>query len=115
MRPLERIAAQVDRWLDNLARIERETMTQDDMGAHRHEWQLLADDVACRLISGKDSRTPQTEMVGAQPKLTEQYRVVLPLGTDVLGGDRIIIGGVAYRVVSLSNMTGVYVMAVVTT
>lgn len=115
MRGIMRIMRDVATYLDNTCRIERETSSQDAMGAHRHEWQLLMDGVACRLISGKDSRTPQTEMVGAQPKLTESYRVVMPLGTDVLGGDRIIIDGVAYRVVSLSNMTGVYVMAVVTT
>jgi len=115
MRPLPRIQIMINAYLDNTCRIERETMTQDVMGAHRHEWQLLADDVACRLISGRDARTPQTEMIGSQAKLTEQYRVVLPLGTNVLGGDRITIDGAVYRVVALSNMTGVFLMAVVTT
>jgi len=115
MRPLTRIGAQITKYLTDTCRIERETSTQDAMGAHRHEWSLVADNVACRLISGKDSRTAHTVRIGEQADLKESYRVVLPLGTDVDGGDRVIIDGVVYRVVAMSRMTGLYLMAVVTT
>jgi hypothetical protein len=41
--------------------------------------------------------------------------VILPINTDVLGGDKITVGGVEYRVVALSIVTGLYIQAVVTT
>lgn len=115
MRPMGRISAKLALFLDNTCRIQRETMTQGAMGEPLHDLVLIADDVVCRLISGKDSRTATTERIGMQADMDESYRVVLPIGTDVLGGDKITIDGVAYRVVSLSKFTGLYIQAVVTT
>lgn len=115
MNPLGRISAKLTLFLDNTCRIERESNAQGAMGEPLHDWVLLADDVACRLISGKDMRGGTTERIGMQADMDESYRVILPIGTDVLGGDKITVGGVAYRVVSLGRVTGLFVHAVVTT
>jgi hypothetical protein len=112
---LGRIGTVLNTFLDNTCRIERESLSQDTMGAPRHDWALVADDVVCRLITGRDSRTASTERIGMQADLDESYRVILPVNTDVLGGDKLTIGGVAYRVVSLNRVTGLYLQAVVTT
>jgi hypothetical protein len=115
MRPLARIGTVLTGFLDNTCRIERETMTQGAMGEPSHDWALIADDVVCRLISGRDMRGGTTERIGMQADMDESYRVILPPNTDVLGGDKITVGGVAYRVVSLGRMTGLFIHAVVTT
>ncbi|MDX2078560.1 MAG: hypothetical protein SFZ02_19165 [bacterium] len=115
MRPMGRISARLAFYLDNACRIEREATTQGAMGEPLHDWSLIADDVVCRLIRGTDSRTATTERIGMQADMDESYRVILPLNTDVLGGDKITVDGVAYRVVSLSRFTGLYIQAVVTT
>lgn len=115
MRPLERIAAQANKYLDNLARIERMTSTQDAMGAVVNEWALVNDAIMCRLIRGTDGRTGDMATVGNQQKLTESYRVVFLAGTNIRAGDRIIIDGIAYQVVGLNRVSTVYMNAVVTT
>ena len=115
MKPLTRISLKLTGFLDNTCRIEREALSQDTMGAPRHDWALIADDVVCRLITGRDSRTASVERIGMQADLDESYRVILPANTDVLGGDKITVDGVAYRVVSLNRVTGLYLQAVVTT
>lgn len=115
MMPLPRISAVLTGFLDNTCRIERESNSQGAMGEPLHVWVLLADDVVCRLISGKDSRGGTTERIGMQADMDESYRVILPIGTDVLGGDKITVDGVVYRVVSLGRMTGLFIHAVVTT
>jgi hypothetical protein len=115
MKALARIKTMLAGFLDDVCRIEREALVQGVMGEPLHQWGLVADDVACRLIRGMDGRTGQTATVGNQQKLTESYRVILPINTDVLGGDKITVGGVEYRVVALSIVTGLYIQAVVTT
>lgn len=115
MRPLDRIQQKLNTFLDDVATIEKEATGTDVYGVPVHDWALVADGVACRLIRGRESRAGAVAMVGEQTRLSESYRVILPVGTEVQAGYRVTVGGVQYRVIGIGRVTGLFLDVVVTT
>lgn len=115
MRPLGRISVQLAKYFDNTCDIHNEVNGSDIYGAPSHDLVVVARDVACRLIRGKEFKSGAVAMVGEQARMTEGYRVIMPIGTPIDVGYRVTVDGLEYRVIGMSRATGLYLDVVVTT
>lgn len=104
------IRASVAKYLPDTCMIQRERQSRGSMNEVQHgSYDVIASDVACRLIrEGKRSGT-QAEDVGSQEALIERYRLVLPVGTDFDVDDQVIVtdhesaADLTYQVVSVEE------------
>jgi hypothetical protein len=95
---LPKIKTRLETFLTDLCTISRYANSHDGTGAPTGASELVASNVACRVIEGKSN----IEDVGDQQTLTEWYRLIVPVGTD-LGPDYIITlaDGTVYQVIDL--------------
>jgi len=63
--------------------IERETVSVGDMGQSLHEFAEVAADVACRIIRAGTNSTGSSNNDGGREALTDRFRLILPVGTDI--------------------------------
>lgn len=78
-RLLANIRTALEVFLDDTCTISRERETFDSMGGSSHVPEIVASGVSCRVIMGKSD----TENIGNQESLTETYRLIVPVGTEL--------------------------------
>jgi hypothetical protein len=66
-------------FLDDTCTIKRSANSSDETGADTGTKIIVAEDVACRIIEGKSDIGD----IGDQLSLTEWYRLILPVGTEL--------------------------------
>ena len=93
---------QTNRWLTETAFIERESDTRGIYGEQVHDWETVALNVKCRVITSGGGRN-MNEMMGNQELMIDQYKIVLVAGTDVSVDYRITVGGHVYRVTKVMD------------
>jgi hypothetical protein len=97
--------------------IERESDAVGSMGEPLHEFEVVVSDVACRMIRAGARSTGTNNVEGGREALTDRYRLILPVGTDISTDYRVTMAdGTAYEVVDVeAELTdGAFVAAVVT-
>lgn len=67
--------------------IKRETDARGTMNERTHTLETVAPLVPCRVISVGAQATGETRDVGAQEALIDEYRLIVPVGTDFAVND----------------------------
>jgi head-tail adaptor len=88
--------------LDQSCTIEREVGAIDAMGAPVHTWQVVASDVACRVIRAGREDLAQRVAGGAEV-MRDEVRIILSHEAVVDVDYRIAIGDAVYDVVSIED------------
>jgi hypothetical protein len=82
-RTLAKVQENVGAMLTDTCTIERETTATGDMGQELHENEVVATDVACRLIRAGLKSTGSSNNAGGIESLLDRYRLILPVGTVI--------------------------------
>lgn len=96
---LRQVAAQ---YLKDTCTIQAQAFTRDRYGGvDASQWNVVAENVACRIIlqSGSGNNAPQA--VGDQESLIDEYRLIVPVGTGLAPNQRVICNGVTYQVTQI--------------
>jgi len=112
-RTLAIIRARVEDTLTERCAIERETRSRGAMGEPVPVWVVVASDMPCRVIRGKQGGYQE---VGATESLVERWRVIFPLTAYFKVDDRIrMADGTLYQVVDVVDRwsDGAFVAALV--
>ena len=101
---IARIQAKLAQYLTETATIQRRESGEDSAGVPvEDDWQLVAENVACRVIDAR-SRTSQAWREVAQTDAMEDlYRIIFPVGTDCDQNCRVIVGERVYHVVAVTD------------
>lgn len=83
---LARVKQRLEKYVDDVCTIKRRSATQGPRGETNPNYDIVAENVDCRVIKGESGM----DDVGDQASLTETYRLIVPVGTEL---------GVHYRVV----------------
>lgn len=76
------IRRRVNTFLTERCSIEREAGTKGRMGEPLHDWETVAEDVPCRIITLSGATTSsEAEAVGSTEALVEQWRLICQAGT----------------------------------
>jgi head-tail adaptor len=82
--------------------IERESTGLGDMGQPLHEFEVVASDVDCRVIMAGSRTTGSNNVAGGREALTDRFRLILPVGTDISADYRVTMAdGTVYDVVDV--------------
>lgn len=101
-RALAYVRRQLERTLTDTCQIEREDDTTGSMGEPHHGWVIVQEDVPCRVIRVAGSWSGRTEVVSDRESMVEEFRLILPFGTEIGLDYRVVLsGGQAYQVVSI--------------
>lgn len=76
---LQKVNARLGTFLDDTCTVSRESNSYDETGAPTGRPEIVASGVSCRVIAGKSD----TENIGDQESLTEWYRLIVPVGTEL--------------------------------
>ena len=98
---IAKVRGNVSVMLTDSCTIERETSETGDMGQELHEWEVLASDVACRLIRAGTKSTGSNNVEGGRESLTDRFRLILPVGTDISTDYRVMVGEDYFQVVDV--------------
>lgn len=93
----DRIAGEVNRFLTTACVVKRPAIVVDEHG-DRAPSETTVETTTCRLLLKR--RSPAGEVVGQEANRVT-YRLILPTGTDIRDGDRVLIGGAIYEVLGL--------------
>lgn len=96
-----RIRARVEYFLSDTCIIERETSAYDKFGSPARDWETVASGVKCRVIGAGEATRAEMGNSGARETLTERYRLICPVGTELGVDYRVTVNGKRYHVVSL--------------
>ena len=88
----------LNRTLDDTCRIEKLISGGVVYGQVANDWATVAQSVRCRLIRAGNARGGAAGLVGERSDLREEYRLILPVGTEIGADYRVTVGEVAYRV-----------------
>jgi hypothetical protein len=97
--------------------LERETGQMGLMGEPLHTWEVVVDNIPCRIIRAGQSFSSAAAIVGSQEALIERYRLICPTGTPFTLEDRVRFDdGRLYQVVQVEDglTEGVFVSAIIT-
>lgn len=87
-------------FLTDRAEIYRESVTVGEFGEQVSQWNVLASDVPCRVITPPFDRNRQIEDVAERESAPEVYSVILPSDAiEVQAKDQIVVNGRTLRVV----------------
>lgn len=90
--------------LTETCRVERESGSTGTMGELLHDWVVVAQDVACRVITRGQQSQAQTREVGGQEALVERYELICPVGTAFTVDDRVVMSdGRIFQVVDVED------------
>jgi hypothetical protein len=93
---------QAEKFLTEVCVIERLMSSQGDFMTPANEWRVIAAGVKCRVITKGRSFASQIQ-IAAQETLADNYRLAVPLGTDLQADDRITVGSVSYSISKLET------------
>lgn len=96
-----RIRARVEYFLSDTCTIEREVAAYDKYGSPTRAWKTIASGVKCRVISAGEASRGEMESSGVRETMTERYRLICPVGTELGVDYRVTVSGKTYHVVSL--------------
>ena len=99
---LAQMRAQLGDFLVDTCKLEERTGPPDDYGGDADNWQLVADDVPCRVIRDK-KKASQTTDYGAQESMVNEYRLSVTIVTALGVGQRVTIAstGAVYFITGL--------------
>lgn len=81
-RTIALVRRRVNAFLTERCSIEREAGMKGSMGEPLHGWEMVADNVQCRVITVNQSSTQtEYEAVGSTEALVERWRLICPAGT----------------------------------
>jgi hypothetical protein len=93
---------QLERTLTDTCRIEKEGDTTGTMGEPQHSWEIVQEDVPCRVIRVGGSRPGRTEGVSDRESMVEEFRLILPFGTEIDLDYRVVLAdGQVFMVISI--------------
>lgn len=98
-----RLRKQAEGFLTDTCVIERLLVGQGEFMTPQNVWRIIGSGVRCRIITQGRSFASQVQTVAEQETLKEEYRIVLPLGTDIQANDRILNGNTTYTVVRMET------------
>jgi head-tail adaptor len=81
--------------------IEREMTTRGAAGEPLHGWQIVAEDVPCRLISVGTQTTSNIGEAGSAETLQHEYRLIVERAHALTVDMRATVNGVTYYVVQV--------------
>lgn len=81
--------------------IEREANSVGTFREPTHVWEIVAANVACRLITSKGATLPMTDVFAERVTLEDTYTISLPVGTVLAADYRITVGATVWRVASV--------------
>lgn len=100
---LQQLRAAARMWLKDRCTIEVETSAVGEMGEPLEGWDVVADDIPCRVIKAGWSNADMTEIIGSQETMAEMYKAALPVGTPIGIDQRLTVGGATYDVVHVET------------
>lgn len=108
--------ADTERMMTQTCTIERETETRGEHGEPTRTWQIVAQNVKCRLITAKTASSNATAVVMDQEIMEDAYRLCVPVGTALAVEQRVTVAGAIYNVASIvdGRTNAVDVQAMVT-
>lgn len=86
---MARVERNVTSLLTERCTIEREAGTTGTMGEPLHDWEVVAEDIACRVIRAGTRNDSSYEEVAGQEALVERFRLICPAGTAFDVDDRV--------------------------
>lgn len=103
-RTLGIVRRNVNRTLKERCTIQRETHTKGTMGEPLHEFEQVAADVACRVITAGERNRTAVMDVGSQESLVERYRLICPVGTLFEVDNRVVMSdGRVFQIVDVED------------
>jgi hypothetical protein len=103
-RALARVRRNVEAMLTDTCSIERETYSKGTMGEPLHTFEVVAEDVPCRVLQSGRGYGSNTTEVGGQDALKELTRVVLQRDAEFVVNDRIVMAdGRTYLVIDAED------------
>jgi head-tail adaptor len=104
LQQIARIQRYVSRYLTETAVIQRRGNAVDSAGVPDGDsWLLVAESVACRVIDARSQMSHAWKEVAQTDAMIHTHRVIFPVGTDVTGDCRVLVGGRVYHVVQVLN------------
>jgi hypothetical protein len=86
-------------------RIEQQATTRGELGERIGGWEVVADDVPCRVITIGQERNSSRQEIAHLDALVDSYRLSVPPGTHLGDGMRVVVYGSAldgvYNVVNV--------------
>jgi hypothetical protein len=64
-------------------------------------WELVAENVKCRVIRSGSRSSSASEQVGNQETIREMYRLIVPRGTALDIDQRVTVNGLVYQIVDV--------------
>jgi hypothetical protein len=103
-RALARVRRNVEAMLTDTCSIERETYSKGTMGEPLHTFEVVAEDVPCRVLQAGQGYGSNYAEVGGQEALRELTRVVLRRDAEFVVNDRIVMAdGRTYLVIDAED------------
>lgn len=97
------IRREVALFLNQRARIERETAARGVYGEPLHGWEIVSENVPCRIIKLGRRNDSAIAEAGSAETMRDEYRLIVsrstPLGADM----RVVIDGLQYGVVRIET------------
>lgn len=94
----------VGEMLTDTCTISRETGTTGTMGEPLHALEVVASEVACRVIRSRTPSSSANQVVGSQEAMVELYRLICPSGTAFAVDDVVTLSdGSVYQVVNVED------------
>jgi hypothetical protein len=88
--------------MKDVCRIERLANAVGTMGQPLTDaWEVVSEDVPCRLITSKGATLPATDVYADRITLEDTYTISLPVGTTLAADYRITINTTTWRVASV--------------
>lgn len=104
-RTLAIVQRNVGEMLTDICTISRETGATGTMGEPLHVLEVVASEVACRVIRARTPSSSASQVVGSQEAMVEVYRLICPSGTAFTVDDVVTLAsdGSVYQVVNVED------------
>ena len=103
-RTLAIVQRNVNEMLTDICTISRETGATGQMGEPLHVLEVVASEVACRVIRARTPSSSASQVVGSQEAMVEVYRLSCPSGTAFVTDDVVTTSdGSVYQVVNVED------------
>ena len=103
-RTLAIVQRNVNEMLTDNCTISRETGATGQMGEPLHVLEVVASEVACRVIRARTPSNSTSQVVGSQEAMVESFRLICPSGTAFVTDDVVTTSdGSVYQVVSVED------------
>ena len=98
---LSTLRAVTERFMTDRCLIEREANSRGTFGQIAHVWEVVGEDVPCRLITSKGATLPATDVYVDRVTMEDTYTISLPVNTVLAADYRITIATTTWRVATV--------------